>query len=761
MEAFRLGIVGCGKIAEASHIPAALSLPNVELCAVIDSNRERLNFITRSFRLSCFVTTSCEDLKGKVDGVLLLLPNYLHQPIGCTLLQNGIHVLCEKPLTNTTKEGELLCEAAEASGCVLAVGYATRFLPNVELMKRLLDQGFLGRLERFEYEYGGVGGWSSVSNYNLYRSQSGGGVLVANGSHFLDRMLSWFGTPHSFEYSDDSHGGIEANCLATFVFDNGLTGKMRLSKTQTIPNRFRVYGERGSLEMDERKQSSLTFIPRSQPDLKHEISATDAPQSLPESYLFQRQIEDFVHAIRTGSQPRVSGRQGLVTTSLIEQCYQSRTAVAEPWTFDVLPQLPVLREGSVETPLASPSTSGKVFPSTKPVNPDALTEDLITPDIPRGMKRSVPSCKRECVLVTGSTGFIGSRLCEVIYLNTDWDVRPLVHTPGKASYIARYPLDLAIGDITDLSTVRRAMEGCTSVVHLAIGSDPVMRQGLRNILRASVEANVKRFVHISSVAVFGDNPPSAARYETAVTKKTANRYGNIKLDQERIVLQYGRETNLPFVILRPPLVYGPYSPFTSAVLHKLRSGNLAIVDGGMNTCNLVYIDNLVEAILLALTRDEAIAETFFVVDKDRVSWRKCLEDYAAFLGLPIPEICSSQLEVPSAPTLIDSLRQIHLVLSAGEFRHVASKHPALATVGTMLNKLYKRIIARTKTPGVLSRPDLGPRRYDATDYLMAGQHRKVEHSYDKAEKLLGYTAAIDYRCAFEMTKQWLLSTKLI
>ena len=761
MEAFRLGIVGCGKIAEASHIPAVLSSPNVELVAVVDSNRERLNFITRSFCLSCLTTTSCEDLRGKVDGVLLLLPNYLHQPIGCMFLQNGIHVLCEKPLSNTMKEGELLCEAADASGCVLAVGYATRFLPNVELMQRLLSQNFLGRLERFEYEYGGIGGWPSVSNYNLYRSQSGGGVLVANGSHFLDRMLSWFDTPHSFEYSDDSHGGIEANCLATFVFENGLTGMMRLSKTQTLPNRFRVYGERGSLEMDDRKQLSLTFVPQSQPDLKHEISATDAPQSLPQGYLFQRQIEDFVCAIRTGSQPRVSGRQGLVTTSLIEQCYQRRTPIAEPWTFEVLPRLPVYREKSVETSVECPSASRKAFPSTRSANPDALAEDLLEPDILRGMKRSVPSHRRECVLVTGSTGFIGSRLCEVIYLNTDWDVRPLVHTPGKASYIARYPLDLVMGDITDLSTVRRAMEGCTSVVHLAIGSDPVMRQGLRNVLRASVDAKVKRFVHISSVAIFGDDPPPAARYETAVTKNTANRYGNIKLDQERMVLRYGGEKHLPFVILRSPLVYGPYSPFTLAVLHKLTSRSLAVVDGGMNTCNLVYIDNLVEAILLALTRDEAIAETFFVVDKDRVTWRKCLEDHAAFLGRQVPDACSFQLEVPSSPTLIDSLRQIHHILSAGEFRHLATKNPALAAIGTVLNKLYKRIIAKTKAPGVFSRPDSGPGRYDATDYLMAGQRRMVEHSCEKAEKLLGYTSAVDYQCGIEMTKQWLLSAKLI
>src|SRR5262245_8570095 len=129
MAALRLGIVGCGRIAEQGHIPAALSSPSVELVAVAESNPERLDFIVRSFDLPCLATTSAADLKARVDAILLLLPNYLHQPLGCDFLRGGVHVLCEKPLATTTREAQEMCEAADAAGVVLAVGYMTRFYP--------------------------------------------------------------------------------------------------------------------------------------------------------------------------------------------------------------------------------------------------------------------------------------------------------------------------------------------------------------------------------------------------------------------------------------------------------------------------------------------------------------------------------------------------------------------------------------------------------------------------------------------------------
>src|SRR5262245_50802698 len=94
----RLGIVGCGRVAEQCQIPAALSTASMELSAIADADPTRLDYVTGSFGLSCIATSSHTSLIGIVDAVLILLPNHLHCPVACDFINSGIHVLCEKPL---------------------------------------------------------------------------------------------------------------------------------------------------------------------------------------------------------------------------------------------------------------------------------------------------------------------------------------------------------------------------------------------------------------------------------------------------------------------------------------------------------------------------------------------------------------------------------------------------------------------------------------------------------------------------------------
>ena len=268
----RLGIVGCGQVAEHWHIPAVLAGKGLDLTAIVDSRPERLNRIVDSLALSCLATTSPEEILGRVDAVLLALPNHLHYPSARRFLSEGVHVLCEKPLANAAMEARQLCELAEARQLVLAVGYVKQFEPNCDLMRRLLEERFLGELDRFEFEYGSEGGWAPLSSYNLFREQAGGGVLVTNGSHLLDRMISWFGNPTGVTFRDDSHGGVEANCRATFTFPSGVTGELTLSKTHVLRNRFRLHGERGCIEIGHAQHGSVTFWPTGSPARRHEIS---------------------------------------------------------------------------------------------------------------------------------------------------------------------------------------------------------------------------------------------------------------------------------------------------------------------------------------------------------------------------------------------------------------------------------------------------------------------------------------------------------
>jgi len=346
----RLGIIGCGAIAENAHLPAALSSPNVDLTALSDTSESRLLHIQRHFGLDTIGVVDYREVVPRVDAVILALPNAVHASVGTEFLSRGIHVLCEKPLAISSLECKQMCEAARAASAVLAVGLVTRFFPSTELTKRLIESGFLGRLESFDYEFGTAGGWETQSGYNLVRSASGGGVLVVSGSHFVDRMIYLFGDVKLVSYRDDNYGGVEANCVAQFegtVHGSTVKGQVTLSKTHRLSNRLRIVGAQGTLEILEGQTRSVTHIPILG-GLTHDISNLEMGTGKAEPDYFAVQLEDFVRAIQTGTCPRVDGWQGSKSVAIIERCYETAKPLEEPWCTKTLGPLEAAIRNQVE-----------------------------------------------------------------------------------------------------------------------------------------------------------------------------------------------------------------------------------------------------------------------------------------------------------------------------------------------------------------------------------------------------------------------------
>lgn len=335
----RLGIVGCGAITEGAHLPAVLASVHAQLTVVTDTSESRLRYLQSEFGLGPITRLDYHDTFDLVDAVILALPNSLHAPVAIEFLSRGIHVLCEKPLAPTLEECEGICRAA-AGQAILAVGYVTRFFPSTELTKKLIHSGFLGSLQSFEYEFGTAGGWAPSSGYNLSRATAGGGVLVISGSHFIDRMLHIFGPVELIDYRDDSHGGVEANCVAQFqaeVLGQAVPGRVILSKTHRLANRLRVIGETGTLEVREGQARSVHFSPV-HGEFQEEIFPAGTPASEEPDY-FNVQLEDFLRAIQTHSLPRIDGAQGALSVALMEQCYRTASHLDEPWNTSTLHRL--------------------------------------------------------------------------------------------------------------------------------------------------------------------------------------------------------------------------------------------------------------------------------------------------------------------------------------------------------------------------------------------------------------------------------------
>jgi nucleoside-diphosphate-sugar epimerase len=159
-------------------------------------------------------------------------------------------------------------------------------------------------------------------------------------------------------------------------------------------------------------------------------------------------------------------------------------------------------------------------------------------------------------------------------------------------------------------------------------------EGTRNLLDAAAVAAVERFVHFSTTDVYG-HPGGAAVDEAHTPARFANWYAQSKLEAEAEVLRVQRADGLDAVVLRPATVYGPRSTeVVGAIAREIRRGRMLLIGGGRAVAGLCYIDNLVDAVLLALDHEAAPGQTFNVSDGLDVTWRQFSDDLARGMGCP-------------------------------------------------------------------------------------------------------------------------------
>jgi len=225
-------------------------------------------------------------------------------------------------------------------------------------------------------------------------------------------------------------------------------------------------------------------------------------------------------------------------------------------------------------------------------------------------------------LVTGATGFIGSHIAERLAKEGP-EVTALVRRTSDTGFLSKIEVKFAYGDINDLESVKRAMDGIDVVYHSAALADEwisskeayrVNIEGTRNLLDAAREANVKRFVFISSLAVLGMKDhygtPADAPYH-----KTGDSYIDTKIGSERLVMDYYRKYGLPVTVVRPGFVFGPRdNKLIPRLSDRLGKKQFIFVGDGTNKINAVYIENLIDVIIDAAKSEKAIGQKYNVTN---------------------------------------------------------------------------------------------------------------------------------------------------
>jgi nucleoside-diphosphate-sugar epimerase len=369
--------------------------------------------------------------------------------------------------------------------------------------------------------------------------------------------------------------------------------------------------------------------------------------------------------------------------------------------------------------------------------------------------------------ILGASGFVGSALVERLYFDDAWrdrfDFTAFIRGSGNAARLARLPVRIESIDLIDLQATRLALSGYDHVVNCTRGDTLLMIRGLKNLTRAAQRNGVRKFIHLGSVTIYGEDPPAASAREDAPLDAHRSDYGDMKAAQDEMVFAlHGR--GVPSIVLCPGNIGGPYSTLIVDVVAKLLARQIVLVDAGANATNIVHIDNLVQAILAALVSDAGWGERYFVNEVEPVTWKRFFEDFAAMLGID-----SRLEEVPREEVLRAMNRpagrrsglkgQVGALVSR-EFRDGVGVVPAFRAVNAFVEGLYRRLSPQTqeRIRQRLSRPTrIEEARVGVPlDHkLITGQVRRVFHSPEKMMQRLGYRPFLDYRQGLETTRAWL------
>jgi nucleoside-diphosphate-sugar epimerase len=246
------------------------------------------------------------------------------------------------------------------------------------------------------------------------------------------------------------------------------------------------------------------------------------------------------------------------------------------------------------------------------------------------------------VLVTGAGGFIGRPLCRELF-QRGYQVRGAMRTHGQLSAAGE---TVTVGAIDASTNWADALRGVDTVIHLAArvhvmkdkAADPLTEflkvnlYGTANLAQQAVRAGVKRLVFASSIKVNGEST-EARPFAESDEPDPQDPYAVSKLQAEQVLQKISKETGLEVVIVRPPLVYGAgVKGNFLRLLAAIDKGIPLPLAGAHNLRSLVYVGNLVDALIACATRPAAAGQTYLVSDGEGVSTALLVEYIAKALG---------------------------------------------------------------------------------------------------------------------------------
>jgi len=583
---FKVGLIGCGNIAhtQLKYIDSYLHKENIALC---DPDRIRMKALSRRFGISNLYEDA-DQLLGNFspDIVHILTPPQTHLEIVIRCLKKGAHLFIEKPMCVTRKEAEIICRVADETKRSVCIDHLLPFDPLITRAKKWIDADRIGKLTKIyitdlrdSYQQG-------LSDVGAKWLKSlPGGLLFDLLPHHLS-IFNFFAPELKFAEATCRRQGSDITEIKGLFSSADKVGQIRIDIDYPAPGfTVNLIGVSGSILLDFRNRSLESKPLNSTKDLSHkQLLRSSAPGP------FQNK------ALQSFFKSLVSRNIYVGMHYLIGRFYQS---ISDSSVSPVSPQSGLIVMEQMDTIF-------KAIDGTGSVNTTA-----IPPKITRHGGTKADS--RYDTLVTGASGFIGRALIKRL-VESGNGVRAAVHSESdRRNLINRYPgqIDAFCGDISDGSFVEYLLAGVKTVYHLAAATSGGWLQhidasvkGTQNLMSAALKARCEKIVYVSTIALLDQStyPDDKVIDETFPYEKFPEKrdpYCFAKLWAERIVKSFlETSSNQTILILRPGIVYGPEKiPIDNLVQ---RHGKLWILKGGRRKLlPLVYIDNLVDALILA------------------------------------------------------------------------------------------------------------------------------------------------------------------
>ena len=324
----RLGLVGAGAIAQ-SYAQAAAHSQLIDLRAVADCRVEAANAMAEANRCAAFASADQMAKEMDLEAVLVCTPPVTHREVCCSLLDRGLHVLCEKPLSIDSASAVQMVETAERNEVVFTMASKFRYVSDVTAAKSLVTSGVIGEVVLFENVF--AGRVDMTHRWNSNPQVSGGGVLIDNGTHSLDITRYFLG-----ELADVQ--AIEGHRIQSLPVEDTVKLFAR-SKSNVLasvdlswsvnkeqPFFLAIYGSAGTL---------LVGWKESKYRRSGDSEWTVFGKGYDKVQAFVRQLENFAGAIR-GTEPLVvNSSDALASVAVIEAAYRSLAkgaweSIAEP-----------------------------------------------------------------------------------------------------------------------------------------------------------------------------------------------------------------------------------------------------------------------------------------------------------------------------------------------------------------------------------------------------------------------------------------------